>query len=424
DYFEMVGNRVLLIDDISENFNGATSSFELKSGNNPIFKRNFVGSAVSITSNSISIPNHFFITGEEIAYISPIDGSGIGIGTTFITGIGVTNILPPTIYVVKENDSSIRVSASSSDALLTIPITLELLNVGTGTTHTLLAKKQNTKTLITVDNIIQTPIVSTAITTITTTLVGITTNIIPVSGISTIVSGNYVKINDEIMKINASYDNNTFEVVRGVLGTGISTHNSGSIVRKVKGNYNIVDNYLYFSGSPNGKIPEETLLPDEIDFSGIATGSSFSGRVFLRSGVPNTSITPYDTNYIFDDISNQFNGFEDTFTLTSNFQNITGFSTGNSIVTLNNVIQSPNGFNFIGGFSLNENVGVTSITFTGTASSVTYDVNNASVPRGGIIVSVGSTQGLGYQPLVSAGGTAIVSIAGTIRSISIGNSGS
>jgi hypothetical protein len=69
-------------------------------------------------------------------------------------------------------------------------------------------------------------------------------------------------------------------------------------------------------------------------------------------------------------------------------------------------------------------VGITSITFTGTATSVSYDVNNASIPRGGIIVSVGSTEGFGYQPLVSAGGTAIVSIAGTISSISIGNSGS
>jgi hypothetical protein len=46
------------------------------------------------------------------------------------------------------------------------------------------------------------------------------------------------------------------------------------------------------------------------------------------------------------------------------------------------------------------------------------------LPVGGIIISVGSSQGFGYQPLVSAGGTAIVSGLGTISSISIGNSGS
>ena len=41
-----------------------------------------------------------------------------------------------------------------------------------------------------------------------------------------------------------------------------------------------------------------------------------------------------------------------------------------------------------------------------------------------MIVSVGSQEGLGYQPLVAAGGTAVVSAAGTITSVSIGNSGS
>ena len=46
------------------------------------------------------------------------------------------------------------------------------------------------------------------------------------------------------------------------------------------------------------------------------------------------------------------------------------------------------------------------------------------IPVGGVVASVGSTGGFGYQPLVAAGGTAIVSTAGTVSSISIGNSGS
>jgi len=57
-------------------------------------------------------------------------------------------------------------------------------------------------------------------------------------------------------------------------------------------------------------------------------------------------------------------------------------------------------------------------------SSVSYDPNTSNVPLGGVIVSVGSTEGLGYQPLVSAGGTVVVSGLGTISSVSIGNSGS
>ena len=64
------------------------------------------------------------------------------------------------------------------------------------------------------------------------------------------------------------------------------------------------------------------------------------------------------------------------------------------------------------------------ITFTGTASSVGFDPNNANIPVGGIIVSVSSTDGYGYQPLVSAGATITVSAAGTISAISIGNTGS
>ena len=46
------------------------------------------------------------------------------------------------------------------------------------------------------------------------------------------------------------------------------------------------------------------------------------------------------------------------------------------------------------------------------------------LPIGGVILSVGSTEGHGYQPLVAAGGTAVVSTAGTIQSVSIGYSGS
>ena len=43
---------------------------------------------------------------------------------------------------------------------------------------------------------------------------------------------------------------------------------------------------------------------------------------------------------------------------------------------------------------------------------------------GGALVSVGSSEGFGYQPLISAGGTAVVSSAGTVSSVAIGNSGS
>ena len=102
-----------------------------------------------------------------------------------------------------------------------------------------------------------------------------------------------------------------------------------------------------------------------------------------------------------------------------------GFSTDFGIVLINGIFQGPpsqdekeQDYTFI------DNAGISSISFTGTATSVTYDVNNANIPVGGVIVSVASTQGFGFQPLVSAGGTAVVSAAGTISAIGIGNSGS
>ena len=60
-------------------------------------------------------------------------------------------------------------------------------------------------------------------------------------------------------------------------------------------------------------------------------------------------------------------------------------------------------------YTLSQGSGITTITFTGTATSLASDPNNSNIPVGGVVASVGSTGGLGYQPLVAAGGTAIVS---------------
>ena len=50
------------------------------------------------------------------------------------------------------------------------------------------------------------------------------------------------------------------------------------------------------------------------------------------------------------------------------------------------------------------------------------DVNLNELPRGGLIVSVGSTSGLGFAPLVAASVTAVVS-SGSIVSFGIGSTG-
>ena len=48
---------------------------------------------------------------------------------------------------------------------------------------------------------------------------------------------------------------------------------------------------------------KETNNPNELDWSGISTYSTFTGRIFLRSGFEGTANETYSTNYVIDDIS-------------------------------------------------------------------------------------------------------------------------
>jgi hypothetical protein len=410
--------------------------FYLTHKEKPIFERYFDGSdtnIVDIINDYIIIPGHFFTNGEKIEYKCTGEGTvqSIGIATTSISGIGLTDKLPSTLYVVKDSDLKIRVAAAASDALLTIPKTLDITNVGIGTLHRFICTNQNARVLLTIDNLIQSPIVSTSITTKTTKSVSTIDQEIIFSGITSFFGSDLIQIDDEIMKINSVGVGSTNSVIvdRAWMGSGISTHSINSVIFKVSGDYNIVDNSINFVSAPYGPTPfsSTTNPPDSQDFVGIETRSTFSGRSFMRSGTANSIDDAYSKNYIFNDISDQFNGISTTFALKSDNSNITGISTSNAIILINDIFQGParvSAVEIVGNYDLSENSGITSISFTGSISSTSYDVNSNNVPRGGIILSIGSTSGFGYHPLVSAGGTSIVSVAGTIQSISIGNSGS
>jgi hypothetical protein len=410
--------------------------FYLTHKQNPIFERYFLGNSVDfvdIQNNTITIPEHFFITGEKIKYTFAGQGTNqaIGIATTSISGIGLTDKLPSTLYIVKDSDLKVKVAGSAEDALSANPKTLDITSVGVGTLHKFESTNQNARVLISIDNLIQSPIVSTSITTTSSKNVSISEERISFSGITSFFGGDLIKIDDEIMRINYVGLGSTNNVIvdRAWMGSGISTHSADSLIVKVSGDYNIVDNTIHFITAPYGPTPIGTITnpPDSRDYVGIETRSKFSGRSFIRSGITNGIKDTYSQNYIFDDISHNFNGITTSFTLKSNNTNISGISTSNAIVLVNDILQSPLNADYIDitdNYDLSEKSGITTITFSGTGLSVPYDINTASVPRGGIIVSVGSSSGFGYQPLVSAGGTAIVSAAGTIQSISIGNSGS
>ena len=417
-------------------------SFNLTHKNDPIFERVITaGSGINTSSNSITVPNHFYVTGEQIEYANPgIGNSGsIGIALTTFPVTGVTTSLLPTtgIFVVKINDNTIKLARSAEDALKSIPQVLDLTSIGdlgVGAAHTFTSTNQNAKVLVAIDNLIQSPIVSTAVTTTLEDDVVSTDNTVDFTGITSFFGGDLIKVGDEIMKVEGVGigSTNRLSVRRGWMGTNIQTGiSSGDLVTKVVGNYNIVANTLTFSEAPYGNIPvgSPTNPPDQRDYIGISTSSMFQGRSFMRTAQPNTTNETYYKNYIFDDLSDQFNGVENEFTLKSDGSNITGINNEGAIVLVNDIFQIIGEQN---NFTLSESTGITSITFVGAGrttqsaflESMSEDVGVSTFPRGGMLVSVGSSAGFGLQPLVAAGGTAVVSSAGTISAISIGNSGS
>ena len=401
-----------------------SAAFEITSNGFFIFSREFLSNSpkfVNLSENSFNFTQHSFVTGEELVYDYPKNNITIPIGivTTTISGVS-TDILPKTLYAVKQDFSTLKVAATKANALLPEPITLNLRSYGKGT-HKIYSKNPNLNSLITINNIIQEPIVSTSVTTSTTQSIITSDLSVTVENPDVLTGGDFIQVNNEIMRVlsvGIGSTNNIF-IERSLLGTDPGIHGQNSLITKVRGNYNIIENFIHFVVSPYGN----SFDPE----SGLTNSSTFSGRVFLRSGKESTTIGPYDNNFIFDYISESFTGKDSTFTLKNKSNNVVGISTDNAIVTINDVFQPPSrlsGNVINGAYTLSENVGITSIIFNGNPSFPDYDVNISEYPRGGIILSVGSTEGFGYQPLISAGGTAIVSTAGTIQSISIGYSGS
>jgi hypothetical protein len=408
-------------------------AFGLFHGGDPIFIKNFDGSnptIVDTTENLIYIPNHFFTSGERLRYVPLGTGttSSIGIGTTTVSGFGSTDRLPEYVYAIKVDDKSIRVAGSAEDALISNTGNyLKLTSVGVGNSHSFIAQDQNSKCIIALDNNIQDPVIPANITHTLVEDMSFGGELMRLSGITSFYGGDLLKVEDEFMTVKqvGFGSTNVFVVQRGWMGTGFSTHPIGATVEKYEGSYNIVGNTINYYTAPNGKQPlVNPNDPDELDWTGIQTSSTFQGRVFIRNGVIGASTHTYATNYIFDSISPDFTGVGKTFTLKQEGLDVSGFSTSHSLILINDIAQIPSQGSRINDFALTENAGITSIVFSGYGASVRNDVRTGTVPVGGILASLGSSQGFGYQPLVQAGGTAIISGFGTIVSISIGNSGS
>ena len=396
--------------------NDVKFSFNIKHAGDSLFHKTFDSSdaaVVDVTNNTLVINNHFFQTGEELTYTPTGAGTtmSVGIAATSISGIGVTTKLPSSVFAIKIAENKLKLARTAAEALQNVPKVLDITAVGVGTTHSFTAKNLNSKALVTLDNNIQSPVIQSPINTKLSFDALTTTDFITLTGITSFFSGDVIKVNDEFMKIDTVGigSTNRLLVKRGQLNSALADHDAGDTVTKFLGNYQIVRDTINFTDAPKG----------EKGPSGLTTTSTFVGRVFTHTGTPAGTQETYSNNFVFDTFENQFTGIATNFILKSSGQNVTGFATNTGVLLLNEIFQNPND-----DYNIVETAGITSVSFTGVGVTNNYDVNVSSVPRGGVIVSVGESESFGYQPLVAAGGTAIVSAAGTIESVSIGNSGS
>ena len=164
---------------------------------------------------------------------------------------------------------------------------------------------------------------------------------------------------------------NFVRVRRQWMGTPLTGIDTGATITKVVGNYNIVDNTLNFVEAPYGNTPlgTSTNAPDERDYQGISTSSTFQGRTFLRNAAPNSTNETYYKNYVFDDISDEFNGIENNLHSLQMDANVSGISNEGAIVLVNDIFQVSGAEN---NYELSENTGITSISFVGSGRTTQY----------------------------------------------------
>ena len=403
-------------------------NFTLLSDGVPIYEKGFDpedSSKLNRSTGVFTLPNHFFSDNEELIYTPK--STFAGVGATALQMSGGSN-LPTTVFVKRLTNSTFQLATSSGGSAVTFT------NVGAGNSHRLTMAKRMEKSVIVIDGIIQSPM---AFSPVTTTLVNnsggsisTTTTDICVDTSADINLQDHIKLGDEFVKvISVGFGTTssgpvtgigTFNIIgveRASLGTLSSNHNNGVTGRVFSGSFNIVGSEVHFTDAPKGT-NNLSKTPSLLDFP----RSDFQGRTYLRQ--------TYTNNKIFDDLSTTFTGVGATFRMKVGGANTTGISTGSSLVLINGIFQKPttennldNNYEFVGVGTTAQNIEFTGVTsaITGNQIIVNGDVNQNQLPRGGKIVSLGSTGGLGVAPLVGAAVTGILNQFGGITAVGIGS---
>jgi len=421
DYNESRTNKVLMIDDLSPQFNGVgnsagqlvgLSTFTILSDGNSLLHHS-VNPVTGIAGSTITIVDHNFNTGEELVY-DPTNagintGSRISIASTSVPGIGVTNLLPDKLFAVTAatdaglNKDTFKVAISQADVALGRFVSFtNVTGIGLTQSFSTEGDLATTRSLISIDNMIQSPIavkpVGVAIT--MSEAVGIGSTQITVSNTTKIQGNSLLRFGTgEIVKVDLVGAGNVLNVQRGILGTVAAAYTVGTASSVVTGDYRIKQGKIYFSDAPYGPA----------GIGSLTSSSNFSGRIFYRLN--------YGNNFILDDISNSFNGTTGQFSLISSGVAVTGITTSHGVVLVNNIFQkpflSPIGALAKSDYELEKTVSGEDIDFTGTQQV-------GDLPQGGIINEFTVGVGSGFQIPARALGAATVNGSGVITGVTVG----
>ena len=394
-----------------------------------------LGSVFAVGINSITASVNIS-GGDDRVYFTDtanlsVEMSNVSTATTFrgthTTGI-TTDIMPQRVYAIRLTKDTFKLTGTAGGSGIGFTFT----DSGSGNRHKLEMKKKLEKSLITIDGVTQYPLMFTPLAFNLENngggTIGAGVTFLSLSGISSIKPRDILKVDNEFLEIQNVGLGTTnagpitgigtvsvIQVARGFVGTAATDHQDGSEARIFTGAYNIVGNKIHFTQAPDGKGNN-----DRLDASALALPkSTFNGRAYLR--------TDYSGNKIYDDISLEFNGIGRTFTVRREGANTLGLEAGSNLVFINDIFQTPDTTNNVGNnynFAADANTGISSVTFTGITQDGSddviindADVNQNQIPRGGVIVSLASTGGLGYAPLVGSKVKPFVSAAGTITSL-------
>ena len=190
-------------------------------------------------------------------------------------------------------------------------------------------------------------------------------------------------------------------VERAAFGSISTTHGLG-VSSVFSGDFNIVEDEIFFTDAPYGKRGPV----------GLETGSTFNGRLFSRKFDP---FEPQDKNLVLDDISLEFTGVAGTeFTVTENLGIVSSLYNSvnsgvdinnNPFILINNIVQTPN----------------LDFNFSNTSSNKLNFLSGA--PRAGRINKVAIQTGSGYYVPLRAAAIAGVNSSGSVSFIEMRGGG-